>query len=200
MNLGVGLRGSGTVPIVAANGMELAFTISGHRHGMEYDIKRTRSDSLWQRAGGKWTSWESHPMGTGDDPPPDGDECLRLGKSNRIFAIDTPGWYNAGLPIPAGFRPVGLSGVRASAAATELVQRFSFAEWVIARNRVEGLPWTPLQLPLRNGKPRSYIFWRSTTWLIRNPPGDPTGNWVLGPRSAIERGSLLAKVIDSAPA
>src|SRR5438128_2340869 len=65
MNLGIGLRGSGNVSLRPANGMELAFTISGHRPGMEYDITRTRRSSMWQRVGAVWTSLESDPMGTG---------------------------------------------------------------------------------------------------------------------------------------
>jgi len=202
LNLGVGLRGNGAVPLRAANGMELAFTISGHRPGIEYDITRTRRNSLWQRVGGVWTRLESHPMGTGDDPPPDVDECLTLSRSNRIFSEDRPGWRDAALPVPAvtllrGFNP----GVVSAVAATELVMRFSFAEWVIARSRAEGIPWTRLQLPpFRNGSARPHIYWHSITWLIRNPLGDPTGQWVLGPRSAIEQGSLSGAVINSTPA
>jgi hypothetical protein len=201
MNLGIGLRGNGAIPLAAANGMELAFTISGHRVGMEYDITRTRRNSLWQRVGGLWTRLESDPMGTGDDPAPDGDECLRLSGSNRIFAIDTPGWWTIALPIAAGRRLGGVSGVLADVAATELVYRLSFAEWVIARNRAEATPWTKLQLPpFRNGTPRQHIYWHSVTRLIRNPAGDATGPWVLGPGNVIQPGSLSATVINSAPA
>jgi len=201
LNLGVGLRGNDAVPLRAANGMELAFTISGHRPGIEYDITRTRRNSLWQRVGGVWTRLESHPMGMGDDPPPDVDECLRLSGSNRIFSEDRPGWRNAVLPVPAvtiftGINPANVSNV----AATELVMRFSFAEWVIARNRAEGIPWTRLQLPpFANGTPRQHIYWHSVTRLIRNPPGVATGSWVLGPGNAIQTGSLSAAVINSAP-
>jgi len=198
-NLGVGLRGNGAVALRAANGMELAFTISGHSPGMEYDITRTRRNSMWQRVGGVWTSLESNPMGTNDDHFDD-DECLRLSRSNRIFAIDTPGWWRTPVPAPAAQPFPRLSGVLADAAATELVRRSSFAEWVIARNRAEGIPWTPLQLPpFANGTPRPHIYWHNIIWLIRNPAGNPAGQWVLGPRSEIARGSLSADVINSAP-
>src|SRR5688500_16208649 len=54
VNLGVGLRGPGNVPLRAANGMEWAFTISGHRRGIEYDILRRARHSLWERVGGVW--------------------------------------------------------------------------------------------------------------------------------------------------
>jgi len=90
LNLGVGLRGNGAISLRAANGMELAFTIAGHRPGIEYDITRTRRNSLWQRVGGAWARLESNPMGTNDDHFAT-DECLRLSASNRIFAVDTPG-------------------------------------------------------------------------------------------------------------
>jgi len=47
IDLGVGAGGN------ACNGMELRFRISGHRAGIEYDITRTRRDSLWQRVAGQ---------------------------------------------------------------------------------------------------------------------------------------------------
>ena len=200
-NLGVGLQGSGVIPLRAANGMQLAFTIADHRPGIEYDITRTRRNSLWQRVAGAWTRLESNPMGTNDDHR-DTDECLRLSRTNRIFAIDTPGWPNAVLPVAAAISFGALNpAIRAAAAATELVFRFSFAEWVIARNRAEGIPWTRLQLPpFANGTPRQHIYWHSVTRLIRTPAGDVTGPWVLGPGNAIQLGSLSADVINSAPA
>lgn len=199
LNLGVGLRGLGAVPLRAANGMELAFTIAGHRPGIEYDITRTRRNSLWERRAGVWTRLESDPMGTSDDPHPDVDECLRLSRSNRIFAEDRPGWPNTALPALAGTIFGGLTaGVVTHADATDVVLRFSFAEWVIARNRVEGIPWTRLALPSRrDGTPRRFIFWHSITWLIR----DGSGRWVLAlPRNRIAMGSLSAAVINSPPA
>jgi hypothetical protein len=190
MNLGVGVNGT------ASNGMELRFTISGHRRGIEYDITRTRRNSLWERRAGVWIRLESAPMGTRDDHH-DRDECLRL-TSNRIFAIDRPGWVNTALPAPAGTIFGGLTaGVGTHADATDVVTRFSFAEWVIARSRAEGISWTPLELPpLRDGLPRRFVFWHSITWLTRNA----AGQWVLNAaRSEIQRGALSAAVINSAP-
>ena len=201
-NLGVGLRGNGAVSLAAANGMELAFTISGHRPGMEYDITRTRRNSIWQRVGGVWTRLEpTNPMGTNDDHFAT-DECLRLGRTNRIFAIDTPGWPLAALPAAAGTIFGGLNpAVVSNVAATDLVFRLSFAEWVIARSQAEGIPWTHLRLPpFQNGAARPHVYWHSITWLVRNPAGNPAGVWVLGPRSEIQLGSLSAAVINSPPA
>jgi hypothetical protein len=199
LNLGVGLRGSGTVPLRAANGMELSFTISGHRAGFEYDITRTRRNSFWERVGGVWRPLESDPMGTQDDHHDD-DECLRLTRSNRIFAVDRPHWRNIALPAPAAQPFRGNTGVLANAAATELVRRSSFAEWVIVRSKSEGISWSPLELPpFRDGTRRRHIYWHSITWLIRDPVGDPAGRWVMGPRSAIRLGSLSGAVINSAP-
>lgn len=199
LNLGVGLRGHGAMPLRAANGMELAFTISGHRRGIEYDIVRTRRNSLWERRAGVWTRLESDPMGTNDDPHPDVDECLRLSHSNRIFAEDRPGWRNTVLPVPPGSTFGGFTaGVITHADATDVVLRFSFAEWVIARSRGEGIRWTRLELPPRtDGTPRRFIFWHSITWLVR----DGSGQWVLDlPRNRIARGSLSAAIINSPPA
>lgn len=199
-NIGVGMRGNGAVALRAANGMELAFTIAGHRAGIEYDITRTRRNSFWQRVAGAWTRLETNPMGTNDDHF-DTDECLRLSPSNRLFAIDSPGWLDTALPAPAALLFGGLSPAAISdAAATDLVFRFSFAEWVIARSRGEGIPWTPLTLPaLPNGTARRHIYWHSITWLVRNPIGSLAGEWAQGPRSEIAPGSLSAAVINSAP-
>jgi hypothetical protein len=183
--------------------MELAFTISGHHPGIEYDITRTRRNSLLERrivAGvGVWTRLESEPMGTNDDPHPDVDECLRLSHSNRIFAEDRPGWRGTALPVPAGTTFGGLTaGVVTHADATDLVMRFSFAEWVIARSRSKGILWTPLELPpFRDGTPRRFVFWHSITWLTRNA----AHQWILDmAHSAIARGPLSAAIINSAPA
>jgi hypothetical protein len=139
------------------------------------------------------------PMGTHDDHH-DQDECLRL-TNNRIFVIDTPGW-NIVLPAPMGTifactPPVCETGVGTHADATEVVFRASFAEWVIARSRSEGIPWTPLELPLlRNGKLRKHIYWHSTIWLTRflaNP-------WLMDfTRSEISLGALSAATLRAAP-
>jgi hypothetical protein len=188
INLGVGQGGT------ASNGMELMFVLSGHRAGLEYDITRTRRNSLWERRSGVWACLESRPMGARDDHHDD-DECLRP-TNNRLFAVDRPGWAGVTLPAPAGtiFRGETSS---AHADATDVVLRASFAEWVIARSRSEGIPWTPLQLPpQRDGSPRRFVFWHTITWLTRNV----SGQWVLDrARSRIRRGSLSAATVNSAP-
>jgi hypothetical protein len=183
--LGVGAGGR------AQNGMELRFRISGHRPGIEYDITRTRRDSLWQRVGGVWTSVGANPMGTNDDHHDD-DECLTP-RGTHIFAIDRPGFPLA-LPARAqAFDATAIYGPGAitSAAAQDVVLRASFAEWVIGRSRGEGIPWTPLELPPnRDGSPRRFVFWRT----------DGAGNFVLNaPRSRIELGSISAAVLNAAP-
>lgn len=58
-NLGVGLRGAGTASLRAANGMEWAFTISGHRAGFEYDSLRRARHSLWERVGECGETWKT---------------------------------------------------------------------------------------------------------------------------------------------
>ena len=198
LNLGVGLSGLGTIPLRAANGMELAFTISGHRRGIQYDIVRTRRSSIWERRAGVWKRLESEAMGTSDDPPPDDDECLRLSKSSRLFVEDRPGWRDIVLPRPDGTTLAGMTGARTHADATDIVSRDSFAEWVIARSRSDGIPWTRLALPpVKDSTPRRFIFWHNIVWLTR----DVANQWVLGPsRSEIALGSLSAAVINSPPA
>jgi hypothetical protein len=187
VQLGVGAGGT------ARNGMELTFVLSGHRPGLEYDITRTRRHSLWERRAGAWACLEAQPMGTRDDHHDD-DECLQP-RNNRIFAVDQPGW-NVTLPAPAGTVFPGFTS-SAHADATDVVVRFSFAEWVIARSRSEGIPWTPLELPpLKDGSRRRFVFWHTIIWLSR----DGAGRWVLDrARSRIRRGSLSAATVNSAP-
>ncbi len=190
--LGVGAAGT------ASNGMELRFDISGHRAGIEYDITRTRRDSLWQRVGGVWTRLGSNPMGTNDDHR-DTDECLVPRAGRFIWAVDRPGIPTLVLPTPAAAFDAGdiYAGVTTSAAAQDLVYRLSFAEWVIARSRGEGIPWTPLDLPpFRDGSRRRFVFWRCAVWITR----DGAGNFVLDRvRSRIELGSFSAAVLNAEP-
>lgn len=196
--LGVGIDlGSGPT---ASNGMELQLAINGHRAGFEYDITRTRRNSVWERRAGSWTRLQYFPMGTGDDRHDD-DECLRL-RGGRIFAIDTPGFPGVILPGPHDLQLHLLSGAITHIDATDLVSRFSFAEWPIARNRAESIPWTRLELPpYRDGSPRRFIFWHNIIWLTREVPNDTSSRWILDrARSRIARGSLSERIINSAPA
>jgi len=187
----LGVRQNGT----ASNGMEMMFTLSAHRRGLEYDIVRTVRASLWQRMAGVWRRLLRLPMGTPDDRT-DRDECLEPW-GNRIFAVDVPGFRDPGGPLARLALPVAqIPGI--PAAATDLVMRHSFAEWVIARSKSEGIPWTPLRLPLRSDgtRPR-HIYWHSIEWLTR----DAAGNWDLDAgRSRIRRQPLLAAAHDTPPA
>ena len=70
-HISLGVRQNAT----ASNGMEMVFTLSGHRRGLEYDITRTLRASIWERAGGVWTRKRRLPMGTSDDHE-QRDECL----------------------------------------------------------------------------------------------------------------------------
>ena len=63
--LGVGRGGT------ASNGMELRFTLSGHRAGMEYDIaraRRTRCGSGGRAPGPSWAPTRWAPATTGTTP------------------------------------------------------------------------------------------------------------------------------------
>ncbi len=179
----------------ASNGMEMIFTLSGHRSGLEYDITRTLRASIWQRAAGVWARMLRVPMGTPDDQE-DRDECLKP-RNNRIFVVDVPGVRVPGGPLQRLSLPAtDIPGIPGT--ATDLVLRHSFAEWVIARSKAEGIPWTPLKLPKRSDgtRPR-HIYWHSIEWLTRGS----TGNWDMDlVRSRIRLGSLSAAIIDSPPA
>ncbi|HEY3005260.1 MAG TPA: hypothetical protein VGJ44_23140 [Kribbellaceae bacterium] len=190
---GLGVGAGGT----ASNSMELRFRIEGHRAGFEYDVTRTRRDSLWQRVAGVWARVGSNPMGSNDDHHDD-DECL-VPRRGFIFAMDSPGLPLA-LPAPAqSFDATAIYGAGAvtSATAQDVVLRASFAEWAIGRNRAEGVPWTPLELPPNSdGSRRKFVFWCCIVWIRRNG----AGNFELDvPRSRIRRGSLSAATINAAP-
>src|SRR5262249_8288740 len=196
-NLGVGLRGNGAVNLRAANGMELSFTIAGHRTGVEYDILRTRRNAVWVRNAGAWTRLDAAPLGTWDDNFRD-DACLTP-RGGRISSFDTPGWPDIAVPAADGTAFLGDPALDND--ATEIVLRASFAEWVNARSQPDGVGWTRLPLPpLADGSVRPHIYWHTITWLIRNPAGDVTGNWIVGPRSRIRLGALSAAVIRTQPA
>jgi hypothetical protein len=182
VNLGVGIdRGAGQT---ASNGMELRFTVSGHREGIWYDVLRTRRSSLWERTGGTWKCLDFAPSGTFDDHGKD-DECL-IPRNGKIFVEDRPGWKTV-LPAPHGIRWGTRPGVVADVNATEVVARSSFAEWVNAKSQREGIDWTPIY---------KYVFWNSVIWLTR----DAYSRWVLdGGRSRIERGSISEADLKAAP-
>lgn len=180
--LGVGRGGT------ASNGMELIYTVSGHRRGINYDILRTRRNTLFQRRAGAWARLETQPMGTFDDRHND-DECLTL-RDGKLYVIDTPGYPGTVLPRANGARFGGLTaGVRTDADATEVLIRFNFAEWVIAKDFLDPAgKWTPISSPM-------FFRWHSITWLRRNG----ANQWVLDPRSTIGRGNLAETVIGRAP-
>ncbi len=194
ITLGVGRRIGAPLRPTASNGVEMRFTVAGYRKGVDLEITRTRRDSVWQQRAGAWTMLDSHPMGTGDDPRPDGDEC-RVPHNGRIFVIDAPGYPFLPLPVADGHRwPTFNPAVSADADADNVVIRFSFAEWVMARDQANGIPWTRLALTAATTQP--HIYWHSITWITRNG----ARQWVLDVgRSRIQRGSLSAAVINSAP-
>jgi|KBSMisStandDraft_5_1062788.scaffolds.fasta_scaffold545143_1 hypothetical protein len=179
----------------ACNAMELRFTLAGHRAGLEYDITRTWRNSVWQRVDGNWQRLQLVPMGTGDDAV-DHDEQLTP-VNNHIFSADTPGFPDIRLPAPHGLRMRLRNGVITDVDATEIVQRASYAEWVIVRDKSAGLPWTRLKFPpLSDGAPRQFVFWHSIVWLRRNN----ANVWVMNlARSRIRLGALSAAVINAAP-
>jgi hypothetical protein len=178
--LGVGVFGTGK------NAMELQFKITGHRPGIQYDIKRLKRKSTWERAGGKWSRLELIAAYTPDDRSND-DEC-RMPRNGSIFAMDAPG-FPLLLPRNHGMTIAVSGGGASSVDATDLVIRGSFAEFVLARDGNQtGAPWFPIS---------PCIFWHSVTWLTRNP----ANQWVLDKsRSRIERGVLSDQMLNSPPA
>jgi len=115
--------------------------------------------------------------------------------------VDAQTQYDLTLTLPSAGVLIGggtlWPGVVTAADAQDIVARYSFAEWVIARNRAEGIPWTPLALPpMRDGTTRKFVFWRCTVWLTR----DAAGALVMDrPRNSVALGSLSDRVISSAP-
>lgn len=164
----------------------MQFTLAGHRAGIEYEIRRVRRHSIWQRRGRAWDKLESSLTDTNDDSPHNQDECLTPVR-DRIFVIDAPGYPFTSLPQPHGWRwRTSTQGVSSAMDATDVVVRMSFAEWVEARSPAQGISWTAIS-------PR--IFWHSTVWLLR----DASNNWVLGPCSKISLGSISAAALNSHP-
>jgi len=175
--LGVGAFGTGL------NVMELAFALSADPANVEYDIKRTKSKSTWERVGGKWANLEFVPAGTADDAT-DTDECL-IPKNKTIFSMDATGFPHP-LPAPDGITLKAGSGAT-SKNASDIVIRSSFAECVIARQKNSGAQWARIS---------SYFLWHSVTWLTR----DGRKQWVLDKtRSEIATGELPEAVLKAAP-
>ena len=129
-------------PALGQNGMELIFRITGAiPAGTEFEITRTRASGLWQRDAGVWTRVSGDPAGTSDDHH-DEDEC-HTPTGGRIFVVDTPG-------LPGTLDPTGIAfvdGGMVAATATAAVRKFSFAEWVMARNRRMGISWQRISVP-----------------------------------------------------
>jgi hypothetical protein len=174
--LGVGQGGT------ASNGMEMRFAVAGHRSGISYDILRTRATALWQNgAGGSgWTLVDSEPMGTNDDLTND-DECL-IPQNGKIFVTDSPGFPDQRVPIPRGPPFQGVGGGVTDPNAMELAYKFTFAEWVIAKDFNLGTDWQAVSTP-------TYTFWHAIIRLMR----DASLNWTLdATRSEIALGSILS--------
>jgi len=176
--LGVGVFGGGI------NVMELQFTLSDQPPNVEYDIKRTKTKSTWQRVRGKWTQLDFVPSGTLDNATND-DECV-VPKNKTIFVMDAPGIQRRFPMAPGAQIQVG-GGAKTSVDATDIVVRHSFLECVIARNKAAGSPWTRIS---------SFFPWHNVMWLTRNSANE----WVLDKnRSEIKPGALSEQIIKSAP-
>lgn len=179
-NLGVGVNNTGQ------NAMEIERRLNGHSPGFEYAINRTRRLSIWERLGGAWRRIDAEPMGTPSNPSSQ-NLCLKP-VGDRIFEVARAG-FAIQLPAPNGLVIQGPSGGVSSPAATDIVLRASFAEWVIARNKSLGVDWTTIS-------PGPFLFWHTVNWLTR----DATGQWVLDTaRSKIDLGELSARELNSPP-
>jgi hypothetical protein len=177
--LGVGVFGSGK------NAIELQFKLSGHRPNVEYNIKRLKRKSTWERVGGNWKRLELLPTYTPDDST-DNDECL-IPKNDSIFSMDAPG-LPVLLPRSHGLTVAVSGGLSSSVNATDIVVRGSFAEFVLARDGAQQLPSMVAISPC--------FFWHNVMWLTRNS----ANQWVLNEkRSRIQRGALSAQVLNSPP-
>ena len=177
--LGVGVFGTGK------NAIELQFKLSGHRPNVEYDIKRLKRKSTWERVSGTWNRLELLQNYTPDDST-DADECL-IPKNNSIFSMDAPG-LPVLLPRSHGMTVAVSGGLSSSVHATDIVMRWSFTEFVLAREKKQG---SPSLVPIS-----PCFFWHSVMWLTRNS----ANQWVLDKnRSRIQPGALSTQVLNSPP-
>jgi hypothetical protein len=179
--LGVGVFGTGK------NAIELQFKLSGHHPNVEYDIKRLKRKSTWERVGGTWNRLELLPTYVPDDST-DVDECL-IPKNDSLFSMDAPG-FPLLLPRSHGMTVAVSGGISSSVHATDIVMRWSFTEFVLARDKKQGLPYPPW-VPIS-----PCFFWHSVTWLTHNS----ANQWVLDKnRSRIQPGTLSTQVLNSPP-
>jgi hypothetical protein len=127
--------------------MELRANIEGHEAGVTYDIKRLVEFALWEKVGGKWI-FEGH-EGPKDDDPDNYDECLIPSPPPvHIYSLDAPGLDTAD---------------RADPAATEVVVKHTFAEWV------------DMEKPIGIGVESTNTFlWHSIIWLTKSG-----GQWTM---------------------
>jgi hypothetical protein len=137
------------------NGMNLVFTISGDRPGIQYGFVQVEHDSLCSRnsaaAGGAWNQTITGP-GAADGPIPAA-TCLTPNAANEITMTDAPGFATA----LGGAPPAGLD---------EMSMRMNASDWVIAR-----------QGRGRWQRISDLFVWHSISRIRRNG----AGNWELFP-------------------
>jgi len=138
------------------NGVNVVFTIAGHRPAVEYGFVQTISSVSCDRAsaaaGGAWTEVDRDAPGTDDSPEP-GATCTRPDAANEITMTDGPGFQTA---LGGATRP----GV------DEMSMRLNATDWVIAR-----------ELPGRWRRISDLFAWHSINRIRRNA----AGNWELFP-------------------
>ncbi len=138
------------------NGMNLVFSLGGHRPGIEYGfvqvIHSQQCFLLDAAVGGGWDQAQSNPPGSDDSPVVDA-TCPIPDARNEITMTDAPG-----LLIPLGSR--GMPHTE------QHTQRVNATDWVIARERPG--PWQRIS---------EQFQWHSVTRIRRNP----AGNWELVP-------------------
>ncbi len=150
----------------AVNGMNLFFTIAGHRPTVEYGFVQVISSMACDRrnpaGGAAWVVTDQDAPGTDDSPFP-GATCTRPNAANEIGMEDDPGFGNG----------PGLGG-GGSPGWDERSFRMNATDWVIAR-----------ELPGRWRRISDLFAWHSISRIRRNA----AGNWELFPGgNAIGRG------------
>lgn len=141
---------------VALNGMNLFFTISGHRPTVEYGIVQAKHTILCTRSGKTWTKVGETGPGAQDSPSP-GATCLLPDAHGEIGMADAPG-MQVPLGLPTAFPWTGVDEIRSA---------LNLTDWVIARERPG--PWKAI----------SHFFnWHSTTRILFAGTAQlaPTGN------------------------
>jgi hypothetical protein len=107
------------------NAMEVCWRIPpGHRGAVQYRVRRTIEEELWQRVAGPWSLVSQTAAGTADDPEEDSPSVTL--RPPYIYSFDAPGWI-----LPSTTRQFRAPrGQLTAPDALKIVLKQNFREWV----------------------------------------------------------------------